>query len=149
MAKGWRGYKSYGKSAFGVDFNVEGLDKLLMNVEKAGSSIDAAVEDAVQQSAPLILEDMKRGAQRHRDKGDVLEAIEGGRVITEGNYTYIQVGVDVGKHPEAKHAVFQEYGDGHSPGFPDPFVRPSMENNRRTILGIMRSTLKKWGIPVE
>ena len=146
---GWRGFKSYGKSALGIDFSVEGLDKLLEKIQAAGNNIDDAVGEAVKESAPVMLETMKTGAERHERSGDVVKAIESGHLNRDGNYTYIQVGIDTNKHPEAFEAVFQEYGDGHSPGFPDPFIRPAVDENRSAVKKKMRDVLKKWGVPVE
>ena len=151
----WKGYSSYGKSALGIDFKVDGLDELLAKIQAAGKNIDDAVVDAVQQAAPVLLEAQKEGAARHR-KGvgkygtdAVYNALESGHVVTQGNYTAIQVGIDLEKHPEAIHAVFQEYGDGHSPEFPDPFIRPGIDMNKTKIKAIMRKVLKKWGVPVD
>ena len=112
---GWKGYGSYGSSALSIDFQVGGLDELLQKIEKAGNGIDEAVSDAVKEAAPVLLESQKAGAARHR-KGSgkygtdtVFDALESGHVSREGNYTYINVGIDLKKHPEAKHAVFEEY----------------------------------------
>ena len=151
----WRGFSSYGKSALGIDFDVNGLDKYLEKIEAAGNSIDDTVAKAAREAAPTVLEKMKLGASRHR-KGTgiygtdkVYDTLASGHVVHEGNYTYIQVGIDLEKHPEAMHAVFQEYGDGHSPEFPDPFVRPAIDGSRTEVKRIMRNVLKKGGIPIE
>ena len=151
----WKGYGSYGDSALGADFYVSGLDELLEKVRKAGDSLDDAVSDAVKEAAPIILDSQKDGAARHRKGAGkygtdaVYDALESGKVCTEGNYTYISVGIDLKKHPEAKHAVFQEYGDGHSPEFPDPFIRPSVDENRGKIKSVIRNALKKRGVPID
>jgi HK97 gp10 family phage protein len=150
-----RGYSSYGKSALGVNFSVDGLDKLLQNVYDAGNDIDDAVSEAVTAAAPVLLEAQKAGAARHR-KGvgkygtdEVYNALGSGRAVHEGNYTFIKVGVDLEKHPKAIEAVFQEYGDGHSPEFPDPFIRPAVAETRTEVRKVMRMVLKKRGVPIE
>jgi len=149
------GLRQFGGSSLGADFYVSGLDELLEKVRKAGDSVDDAVLDAVKEAATILLESQKDGAARHR-KGvgkygtdAVYDAIESEKVCRVGNYTYIDVGVDLNKHPEAKHAVFQEYGDGHSPEFPDPFIRPSVDENRGKIESVIRNALKKRGVPIE
>lgn len=151
----WRGYSSYGKSALGVSIQLTGLDEMLEKVEESGNSINDACKDAVNAALPIIEKDMKEGAARHR-KGvgkygtdAVYDAIETVPAKQEGNYIYGQVGIDTEKHPEAKHAVFQEYGDGHSPEFPDPFVRPAIDGNRAAVRSIMRATLKAHGVPID
>lgn len=151
----WRGYSSYGRSALGVSIQVTGLDKLLEKVEASGNDIDEACKDAVNAALPTVEASMKAGAARHTKgtgkyaTGAVMNAIETVPAKQEGNYIYGQVGIDTDKHPEAMHAVFQEYGDGHSMEFPDPFVRPAIDNNRAAIRKVMRDTLKAHGIPVD
>jgi HK97 gp10 family phage protein len=151
----WKGYSNYGTSALGIDFSFKGLDDLLNKIEMAGKNIDDAAADAVQQAATVLLEAQKEGAARHRKGAGkygtdaVYDAIESGHVFREANFTSIQIGIDLKKHPEAAHAVFQEYGDGHSPEFPDPFIRPSVDMNRSRVKSVMRAVLKKWGVPVE
>ena len=151
----WKGYSSYGKSALGIDFKIDGLDAMLEKIEKAGNNIDDAVAAAVIEAAPILLESMKAGAGRHKKGAGkygtdaVYDALESGHVVKQGNYTAIQVGIDIKKHPEAVHAVFQEYGDGHSPEFPDPFIRPAIDENRAKVKATMKAVLKKWGVPIE
>ncbi|MFA6717909.1 MAG: hypothetical protein WCS15_02395 [Prevotella sp.] len=99
--------------------------------------------------APLVEADMKAGAERHKKNGAVVDAIESKPAEANGFGVWADIGIDIEKHPEALHGVYQEYGDGHSPGFPDPFVRPSFDNNKAKIKSIEKAELKKWGVPVE
>ncbi len=140
------GFKSYGKTALSASFSVSGVDELLRKIEAAGKNIDAACKKAVDAAIPVVEKSMIEGAERHRDTGDVVKAIETVKVKQQGNYIYAAAGIDLDKHPEAFEAVFQEYGDGHSPEFPDPFVRPAVDNNRRQINSVIKSTLKKEGV---
>ena len=87
---------------------------------------------------------MKTGAERHRKTGEVVDAIEVTKAKQEGNYFYGSVGINLDKHPEAFEAVFQEYGDGHSPQFPDKFV--GVAAKRKKIIKVIRETLKKEGV---
>lgn len=145
----WKGYSSYGRSALGVQISVTGLDELLAKIEAAGNGIDEACKKAVNAALPIIEKDMKVGAEQHRKTGAVVDAIEITPAKQEGNFIYGTVGIDKKKHPEAIHAVFQEYGDGHSPGFPDPFIRPALDNNKAEIKRTMKQELRAAGIPVE
>ena len=67
----------------------------------------------------------------------------------ENNLIIGHVGIDPEKHPEAVHAAYQEYGDGHSPGFPDPFIRPAVDDNKKEIKATMRKMLKAKGVPID
>lgn len=139
------GFKSYGKTALSASFNVSGIDEFLRKIEAAGKNIDDACKKAVDAAVPIVQKSMIDGAERHRDTGEVVNSIEALKAKQQGNYIYGLIGIDFDKHPEAFEGVFQEYGDGHSPDFPDPFVRPAVDNNRKQINSIIKSTLKKEG----
>lgn len=141
--------RPYGKSALSVSITMPNLDKYLEKIEASGNSIDEACKDAVNAALPIVEKSMKAGAERHKDSGAVVDAIETTRAKSEGNYIYGTAGIDMKKHPEAKHGVYQEYGDGHSPGFPDPFVRPAVDDNRKEIRAAERTVLKKKGVPID
>lgn len=140
------GFTSYGKTALSASFNVSGIEEFLRKIEIAGKNIDNACKEAVDAAVPIVQKSMIDGAERHRDTGDVVNAIEALKAKQQGDYIYSAIGIDFNKHPEAFEAVFQEYGDGHSPDFPDPFIRPAVDNNRKQINSIIKNTLKKEGI---
>ena len=139
------GSKSYGKTALSASFSVSGIEEFIKKIEAAGKNIDAACKKAVDAAIPVVEKSMIEGAERHRDTGDVAKAIETVKSRQQGNYIYASVGIDLDKHPEAFEAVFQEYGDGHSPEFPDPFIRTAVDNNRKEINRIIKTVLKKEG----
>ena len=150
--KSWtqRGGKaSYGKNALSASFSVSGVDEFFERIEAAGRNIDDACKKAIDATLPIVEKSMREGAERHRLTGEVVEALETQVAQQQGNYIYGRVGIDLDKHPEAFEGVFQEYGDGHSPEFPDPFVRPAVDDNRRTINKTIKQVLKKEGMPVE
>lgn len=139
----------YGKSALSVSISMPNLDKYLEKIQTAGNNIDDACKDAVNAALPIVEKSMKAGAERHRRTGDVVNAIETTPAKQEGHYVYGTAGIDLDKHPEAFEGVFQEYGDGHSLCFPDPFVRPAIDDNRKEILRTERAVLKKKGVPID
>ena len=145
----------YGSSALSVSISMPNLDKYLEKIEAAGNNIDDACKEAVNAALPIVEKSMKEGAARHR-KGvgkygtdAVYNAIEATPAEQEGNYIYATVGIDMRKHPEAADGVYEEYGDGHSPEFPDPFVRPAFDDNRKEISAAERTVLKKRGVPID
>ena len=148
MARAWK-KSSYGKSALSAKFSVSGMDEFFQNIENAGKNIDNSCKKAINAALPIVEKSMREGAERHRRTGDVANAIEVFEAKQQGNLIYAEVGIDLDKHPEAFEAVFQEYGDGHSPEFPDPFVRPSVDDNIKEIKKTIKQVLKKEGMPVE
>ena len=152
MAGSWKqrgGYKSYGKTALGQGIKFGGTEEYLRKIQALGKNIDDVVKEAIKESVKPILVDMIAGAERHKDSGEVVEAIEAQPVTQEGGYISSKVGIDLVKHQEAIHAVFQEYGDGHSDNFPDPFIRPAFDDNVKLVKSIQRKVLKKAGVPTE
>lgn len=148
MAKGWN-KSSYGKSALSAKLSVSGVDEFLKRIESAGKNVDAACKAAINEALPIIEKSMREGAERHRLTGEVVNAVEVIAAKQQSNYIYGKVGINLDKHPEAFEGVFQEYGDGHSPEFPDPFIRPAVDNNRRQINATIKKVLKKEGMPIE
>lgn len=138
------GFSSYGKTALSASFKGEGVVDLLNKIEEAGKSIEGVCKKAINATLPDIEKNMKTGAERHRKTGEVVDAIEVTKAKQEGNYFYGSVGINLDKHPEAFEAVFQEYGDGHSPQFPDKFVGVAAE--RKKITKVIKETLKKEGV---
>ena len=140
------GFSNYGKTALSSNFLYDGFTELYEKIEKAGRSVDEACKKAVNAILPIIEASTKAGAERHRDTGEVVNAIEVKEARQQGDYIYGSVGINLDKHPEAFEGVFQEYGDGHTPEFPDPFVRPAVDDNRKEIKSIIRKTLKQEGV---
>lgn len=138
------GFSSYGKTALSASFKGEGVVDLLNKIEEAGKSIEGVCKKAINATLPDIEKNMKTGAERHRKTGEVVDAIEVTKAKQEGNYFYGSVGINLDKHPEAFEAVFQEYGDGHSPQFPDKFV--GVAAKRKKIIKVIRETLEKEGV---
>lgn len=139
----------------GVSIKLSGLDEMLAKVESAGNDVDEACKAAVNAAAPIVEKSMKDGAERHTKghgkygTGAVLNAIESEPAKQVGNYVYANVGIDLEKHPEAVHAIYQEYGDGHSKQFPDPFIRPAFDTNKNAIRAAERMELKARGMPID
>jgi len=145
----------YGSSAMSAEITIPNFDKYLEKIQMAGNDIDALCEKAINAALPTVESAMKAGAARHR-KGigrygtdAAYNAIESNPAKESGNYIYGTVGINMDKHPEAINAIYQEYGDGHSPEFPDPFIRPAFDGNKNEIKKIERDVLKKGGIPIE
>lgn len=144
---------AYGKTALSARLKLPDFSKYLDKIDATGNSIDDAAVAAIDAALPIVEKSMKDGAARHRKGAGkygtdaVYDAIEKTPAHMEGNLAIGSVGIDTQKHPEAVDGVYQEYGDGHSPQFPDPFVRPAIDDNRKEIVSAMRGVLKSKGVP--
>ncbi|WP_373232105.1 HK97-gp10 family putative phage morphogenesis protein [Cohnella sp.] len=143
--------RSYGRNALrgGVSLGLSGLDEYLKRIEQAGKNAEDAVIMAIEESCEIVRADMVAGAERHRNRGEVVEAIAVSPVTKDGYVYSAAVGIDLNEHPEAFHGIYQEYGDAHSPGFPDPFVRPAFDNNKNKVKKKQREILKREGMPID
>ena len=147
--------KSYGGSSLQASFAAPNFDEYLAKIEAAGNSVEAIGKKAVDAGAKIVFDSMKDGAARHREgvgkygTDAVFDAIEILPSELSGNFIWAKVGIDTEKHPEAIHGIYQEYGDGHSPHFPDPFVRPSIDENKTKIKAAERAVLKEGGVPID
>ena len=148
MAKRWS-KSSYGKSALSAKFSVSGMDEFLAKIEKSGKNVDETCKKAINEALPIVENSMRTGAERHRLTGDVVNALQVVEAKQQGNLIYAEVGIKLDEHPEAFEAVFQEYGDGHSPEFPDPFIRPAVDDNKKQINATIKKVLHKEGMPIE
>lgn len=108
--------------------------------------IDAAVMEALDEVANVLLAEMHKGVERHRDTGHAYDAIERTEVQRAGNYAWVEVGaIHIrAEHKDGFHVIYQEYG---SPTFAaDPWLRPVMENKalvRKTVMAVF----ERWKIP--
>ena len=131
MARKWN-IGTYRKTALQSTITLPDIIKFAEKVAAAGTTLEEAAPLVIAETVTQIAAEMKVGAEGHRRSGDVLDAIEASPVQRDGDVFYATAGIDLNKHPEAVEAVFQEYGDGHSPAFPDPFIRPATERGKST-----------------
>ncbi len=149
MATRYYTSQRHGSSALGASLSISGMDEYLERIKAAGNSVEQACVAAVNAALPIVEADMKAGAERHIDSGAVVDAIEITPAVQKGHGAYGWVGIDMDRHPEAIHGVYQEYGDGHTLCFPDPFVRPAFDNNKSKVKAAEKAELEKWGVPTE
>lgn len=140
--------RSYGKTALGKGLTVTGIDEYLKKIEAIGKNVDEAVMEAIDESCKPIVKSMIDLAMPHKDTGKVVNAIEAKPAKKEGNTISAFVGIDLKEHPEATHALYEEFG-GNNASFPAPFIRPSFDNLRKDVKKIQKNVLKKWGVPVD
>jgi len=132
-------------ATFGAANIMERLSMMVDNISKI--DIDAAIHEALDELADVLLVHMQEIVRKHYQTGNAYKAIKRTDVQRSGNFQWVEVGA-MSIRLEDKdgfHVVYQEYG---SPGKleADPWLRPTMENKtliNKTILDVF----KKWGIP--
>jgi hypothetical protein len=138
-----------------VKITMPNFDGFLDKIQAAGNNVDEACKKAIDASTEFLADEMRAGAEPHKkgvgkySEGHVYEAIEATPAVQEGNYIYGTVGINSKEYPEAvMPAIYEEYGDGHSKAFPDPFIRPAIAK-KAEVRKIQKDILKSEGIPIE
>lgn len=121
------------------------LSKVVGNISKI--DIDAAIHEALNELADVLLAEMQKRVITHFKTGDAYKSIKRTEVQRAGNFQWVEVGAMRIRYEDKEgfHVVYQEYG---SPGKleADPWLRPTVENKaliNKTTLDVF----KKWGIP--
>jgi len=130
-----------------VRFDLKGLDEYLKKVEASGRNVEEAVKKAITESGKPIYEDIKAWAEKHKLTGATLEGVKMSPVKQDGNYIYIEIGIDTTESKNAWHAVFVEYGTPTQPA--DPGIRTAFSGNKNKVKKIQKEVLTKEGMPIE
>jgi HK97 gp10 family phage protein len=122
--------------------NTKGFEQYLERIARAGSDIDAAAGRALQAGGDVLLAGMKRRVPKDTRNLEEHLVIDGPH--QDGNYIYIDVGIPSDKRTDAETARYgnaQEYGTSSMPA--QPYIRPTMDEERAKARRAMRSSLKK------
>jgi HK97 gp10 family phage protein len=130
-------------------FKLSGIDEYLKKIEAMGRNVDEAVNEAIKESARPIQNEITYWAAMHSNPefttGAVLKGSVASPVQRDGNFIYVDVGIDTSKSINSWHAVFIEYGSPTQS--PDPGIRRAFESYKNDVKKIQRKVLKKWGVP--
>ena len=130
-----------------VRFNLTGLEEYLKEVQSVGNNVEEAVREALEESAKPIYAVIKTWAKKHELTGATLEGLIMTKVIQDGNYFYVEVGIDSRIKYTAWHAVFVEYGTPKMPA--DPGIRRAFSDNKGKVRRIQKQIFEKKGMPRE
>lgn len=122
-----------------------GLEAYLEEIEKAGHNIDGAARDAVYEGAVTLQEKMQSFVPILTGRLFMHILIKG--PITEGNFSYCEVGVlhDIAFTPKdvAIQANVIEYGSTRQSA--QPFIRPALRS-KKIVIDAMKAILEKYGL---
>lgn len=94
---------------------LEGFDELLVQIEKAGGSIDRAADSCLRQSAQIMQTELKAQMQAAGVDGDLINAMPQPTVEVDGNRYRAEVGYKKGSYDpnnlsDGYKVVFLNYG---------------------------------------
>ena len=131
-----------------TSFDLRGLDEYLDAVARAGNDVDEAVAEALDESAEILLTEMKvrvpkdtRNLERHLEKTETKR---------DGNFTFVEVGLGAETYPDADTARYgnaQEYGYRRGGTFyqPQSYIRTSWDKKKSLVFRRQRESLQRKG----
>lgn len=126
--------------------NTKGMEGLLEDIQRAGLNVDAAADRALLAGAQVAQAGMKRRAPK--DTHNLEEHVKIKGPITNGTKHSIDVGLIHDKsytdEETARYGNAQEYGTSSMPA--QPFIRPTMDEDRAKISKAMEASLKVEGV---
>jgi len=123
-------------------FQTKGFDKYFEALAAADRDIDAAADKALMAAGQVLLGGMKERVPKDTHNLESHLAIEG--PIVDGNFHYIEVGIEKGADAEtARYANAQEYGSTSMAA--QPYIRPTLDKDKKKARAAVRKSLKEDG----
>lgn len=123
--------------------STKGLDTLLEELAKKSLDVDAVVKDALTESAAVLQAEMIKLAPV--DTGNLRDHILIHGPVTEGNTSYVEVGVIHSRNltdaDTARYANVQEYGSTKTAA--KSFIRTGTANAKNKARRVLVTALKK------
>lgn len=121
---------------------IKGIDKYLDVLSSAGKNVDDAIGTALGETAPMVTEDIHKRLKETSTKwtGATDATIYQTEPQRDGNYTFVEIGLDTAKDPSG---FFDEFGTAQQAA--EPFFRPAFRNMRHKWRNKMKEVLQRLG----
>lgn len=99
----------------GIKIKISGFEEILNEIEKAGGSIDGAVNSAIRQSADIVQSELKSQMQQSGVDGQLINSMPEPLITQDGNKHTAEVGYKKGEYnpknlSDGYKVVFLNYG---------------------------------------
>jgi HK97 gp10 family phage protein len=122
-----------------IDF--KGLEEWLLRLSEAGADVNASAARAINAGQDVALAGMVRRVPK--DTHNLELHLVKTAVQQDGNFVYGEVGLIGADAETARYGNAQEYGKANMAA--QPYVRPTMDADKRKIRKAMRDSLKADG----
>ncbi len=122
-----------------LDFKLEGMDKLVKDIEQLGRKGGSIENKALKEAAIPILKDAKSLAPVLTGKGRA--GLDIGNIRRSKGIKYINIGVEKGNNSDIFYMKFHEYGTSKMAA--KPFLGPAYEKNKNLSKTIIINILKE------
>jgi HK97 gp10 family phage protein len=130
------------------DIKLNGLEEYLEKLRRVGADIDKIAEEAVEESAKPVYEDIRKWAEKHKRTGAAYKGVVIPKAENSAGEIYTELGIESSlAHKDAWHIVFVEYGTPRVPA--DPGLSEAFRKNKSKVKRIQKRILEKGGIPID
>ena len=135
-----------------IKLQLSGFDELLEQIEKAGGTIDRAVESCLNQSAHIMQSELKSEMQKSGVDSDLIDRMPTPELQKDGNTMIARVGYKKGAYnpndiSDGYKVVFSNYGtprrSKHGKIEAKGFIDRAQKNARKRIKKAQREALEK------
>jgi len=125
----------------GSELTLSGVDDLIAMLNAMNANTNKLVNAALKAAAVPVLEDAKATSAFADRSGKLRRMLSTSGVRTKDGVKYILIGVDKGDISEIFYAKFIEFGTSRMSA--KPFLDPAYQNNKYTVLRILKEKLKE------
>ena len=135
-----------------IKLQLSGFDELLSQIEKAGGTIDRAVESCLNQSAYIMQSELKSEMQKSGVDSDLIDRMPTPELQKDGNTMIARVGYKKGTYnpndiSDGYKVVFSNYGtprrSKHGKLEAKGFIDRAQKNARKRIKKAQKEALEK------
>jgi len=120
----------------------KGFEEYLEKLALAGWDVDQSIHKALDAGADVVVAGMQRRVAK--DTHNLESHIKKTEVKQDGNYSYIEIGVMNADAETSRYGNAQEYGTSSMP--PQPYIRPTMNEDATKIKKAMKESLSEDGV---
>jgi HK97 gp10 family phage protein len=118
------------------------MEKYLEDLAAAGRDVDAAAGRALAAGGEVALQGMQRRVPQ--DTKNLAEHLATSQPKKNGNFVYVDVGILQADADTARYGNAQEFGTSSMPA--QPYIRPTLAEDKGAISKAMRDSLKEEGL---
>jgi len=123
--------------------SMSGFSDYLEDLAAAGGDVDAVVAQALNESAPLIDDEMHRLLRESSETwtGETEATLFKTEAQLDGNFIFVEIGADTSKDPAG---IYKELGTARQAA--EPFIRPPFTSQRHRWRNKVQEVLKRLGV---
>lgn len=123
----------------------QGFSEYLERLKKAGRDIDLVSDQALERAGEILLAGMKTRVPKDTHNLESHLSVDG--PVQDGNFHYVEVGINEADADTARYGNVQEFGSAHTAA--QPYVRPTLDGDMAKARAEMRRIFVQAEVGVE